>query len=183
MSNNQWLIKLETAHPYFISDYDNCWDKVLTDTLDDLAAKKDTYKVEGLNGLKRYCRKHFPYVKHEKQYESISEKLSKQFYDNRDMNIFDDYRPYFPILFTKPNPKNKNNQVKQIKQVKEVKKQQVKVTDFTSDNNICFPFNITTTHNSVNFAINDLNSEQTKFMYNHIVEGVNSLASVRARVL
>lgn len=182
MSNQtQWLIQVQTKFPNFITDYNKCWYNILIEVFEELAAKTNTQQVKGLNGLKKYCRKYFPYVKHEKQYESIAEKVAKDFVANMDTTMFDDYRSHFPLLFD-PAKKEKKEYPKN-KQTPTVKKPQVKVTDFTSDTHICYPFNITTTHNSVNFTINDLNSDQTKFMYNHIVEGVNSLPSVKARVL
>jgi hypothetical protein len=165
-SQNQWLIRVQTKFPNFLQDYNNCWHKVIIDTLEELSMLKNPSSVSSLRGLKKYSRKHFPYIKNEKEYESVAEKVRKEFTTKMNMDMFDEYRSHFPLIFT---------------QKKEMKKQPISVASFIQDF-ICYPFNMNATATSVNFEITDLSGEQVKFMYNHIVDGVNRLSLVRERV-
>lgn len=173
MSNNQWLIQVETNHPQFINEFNTKWVNVVTDTLTQLTrGPKPTEQIDALRGLMKFSRVHFPYIKNKKQVESVAEKIRKEFTVNINMDIFDDYRTSFPLIF-KEKKEEANNQ-----------KQAVKVSDFISKNrkNVTHSFNITTTNNSLDLNIVDLSYEQTKFMYNHIVDGIDLLNSVCATV-
>jgi len=163
MSNCRWQIQIENNYPQFIVDFNTKWMNVITDTLDELTTKnKPLDQINTLRGMAKYCRYHFPYIRNNRHIESISEKVKKKFDLHMDMDIFDDYRQHFPMIFTKE------------KTIQSKPKQTVKITNFVTKP--C-QYNISTTNNSVEFSIVDLSIEQTKFMYNHIVDGINLIST------